>query len=134
MHTIAHGQQSIPQCTSTTMNMRYGSTILEQAVVLGAIPDEPGRVTRTYLTPQHREAGSRIIAWMRDAGMEAAFDPLGNVVGRYAAENPDAPLVITGSHMDSVVNAGKYDGVFGILTAIACVRDCLLYTSPSPRD
>lgn len=103
--------------------MRYGSTILEQAGVLGAITEEPGRVTRTYLTPQHREAGTQIIAWMREAGMEADFDPLGNVVGRYAAEDPDAPFVLTGSHMDSVVNAGKYDGVFGILTAIACVRD-----------
>src|SRR5664279_4803230 len=104
------------------MIMRYGSTILEQAGVLGAITEEPGRVTRTYLTPQHREAGMKIIAWMREAVMEAGFDPLGNVVGRYAAEDPGAPFVLTGSHMDSVVNAGKYDGVFGILTAIACVR------------
>lgn len=103
--------------------MRYGAAILEQAEILGAITEEPGRVTRTYLTPQHRQAGDRIIGWMRDAGMDAEFDPLGNVVGRYAAANPDAPLVISGSHMDSVVNAGKYDGVFGILTAIACVND-----------
>ena len=103
--------------------MRHGSTILEQAEVLGAITEEPGRVTRTYLTAQHREAGDRIIGWMRGAGMDADYDALGNVVGRYAAADADAPFVITGSHMDSVVNAGKYDGVFGILTAIACVRD-----------
>ena len=103
--------------------MRYGSTILEQAEILGAITEEPGRVTRTYLTPQHRAAGDRILGWMRDAGMDAGYDALGNVVGRFAAADAAAPLVITGSHMDSVVNAGKYDGVFGILTAIACVRD-----------
>ena len=51
--------------------MRHGSTILEQAEVLGAITEEPGRVTRTYLTAQHREAGDRIIGWMRDAGMDS---------------------------------------------------------------
>src|SRR6185436_5130560 len=54
-------------------------------------------------------------------------DPLGNVVGRYAAADgidaADASTVMTGSHMDSVVNAGKYDGLFGILTAIACAGD-----------
>ncbi|MBP8295979.1 MAG: allantoate amidohydrolase [Burkholderiales bacterium] len=105
------------------IDMRHGQTILEQAEMLGAITQDPGRVTRTYLTPQHRAAGERILAWMREAGMEAAFDALGNVVGRYAALDPEAPIVMTGSHMDSVVNAGKYDGVFGILTAIACVRD-----------
>ena len=103
--------------------MRFGKTILEQADILAAITEEPGRITRTYLTPQHREAGERILGWMREAGMDAAFDALGNVVGRYAADDPDAPVVITGSHMDSVVNAGRYDGLFGILTAIACVRD-----------
>ena len=105
------------------MTLRFGTTILEQAEILGAITEEPGRVTRTYLTPQHRAAGDRILGWMRDAGMDAAYDPLGNVVGRYRAEDANASTVITGSHMDSVVNAGKYDGVFGILTAIACVRD-----------
>jgi hydantoinase/carbamoylase family amidase len=103
----------------------FGTTILEQAEVLGAITQDPPRVTRTYLTREHREAGNRILGWMRDAGMEADFDPLGNVVGRYRGSEGGADLktVMTGSHMDSVVNAGKYDGLFGILTAIACVKD-----------
>src|SRR5512144_2288231 len=103
--------------------MDHGTTILEQADVLAAFTEEPGRITRTYLTPQHREAGERILGWMREAGMTADFDPLGNVVGRYAAATADAPVVMSGSHMDSVVNAGRYDGIFGILSAIACVRD-----------
>ncbi|TMH62487.1 MAG: allantoate amidohydrolase, partial [Betaproteobacteria bacterium] len=53
----------------------------------------------------------------------AGFDALGNIVGRYEAVDTDAPIVMTGSHQDSVRNAGKYDGLFGILTAIACVKD-----------
>lgn len=103
--------------------MQFGTTILRQADVLAAITEEPGRITRTYLTPQHREAGELIAGWMRDAGMEAGFDPLGNVVGRYRGEREDAPVLVTGSHMDSVVDAGRYDGLFGILSPIACVAD-----------
>jgi N-carbamoyl-L-amino-acid hydrolase len=103
--------------------MRFGTTILEQAEILGAITQDEGRVTRIFLSREHRRAGEQIKTWMLDAGMQAEFDALGNVVGRYAAQSPDAPLVLTGSHMDTVVNAGKYDGLFGILTAIACVKD-----------
>ena len=103
--------------------MKFGPAIIKRCETLGTITEEPGRVTRTYLTPQHRKAGEQILAWMQDAGMEAAFDALGNVVGRYPAADKSAPVLMTGSHMDSVVDAGKYDGVFGILTAIACARD-----------
>jgi allantoate deiminase len=103
--------------------MRFGTDILRQADVLAAFTEDPPGVTRTYLTPQHRQAGDCIAALMREAGMDASYDALGNVVGRYAADRPGAPVVMTGSHMDSVRNAGRYDGVFGILTAIACVRD-----------
>ncbi|MCL4760818.1 MAG: allantoate amidohydrolase [Burkholderiales bacterium] len=103
--------------------MRFGADILRQADLLAGVTEEAGRITRTYLTPQHREAGELIAAWMRDAGMGAHFDALGNVVGRYEALDPRAEVVLTGSHMDSVVDAGRYDGVFGILAPIACVRD-----------
>ena len=96
--------------------MTFGTTILRQADELAAISEEPGRITRTYLTPQHRQAGERIRAWMREAGMQADFDALGNVVGRYEGAAPDAPLLLTGSHMDSVVDAGRYDGLFGIVS------------------
>jgi allantoate deiminase len=103
--------------------MRFGHTILEQAEILGRFTEQPGRITRTYLTVQHKQAGDTILKWMLEAGLDAAYDALGNVVGRYASDDRDAPLVLTGSHMDSVVDAGKYDGLFGILSAIACVKD-----------
>ena len=103
--------------------MRFGKDILRQADILAAISEDPPGVTRSYLTPQHRRAGDVIAALMREAGMDASYDALGNVVGRYAADRSGAPVVMTGSHMDSVRDAGRYDGVFGILTAIACVRD-----------
>lgn len=103
--------------------MRFGPAILAQAGILGTISEEPDRLTRKFLTPEHRLAGEHILRWMREAGMEAQLDTLGNAVGRYAADDPNARTILMGSHLDSVVDAGKYDGVFGILCAIACVRE-----------
>jgi hydantoinase/carbamoylase family amidase len=103
--------------------MRFGAELMQQADVLGRFTADAPRITRTYLSREHKAAGEYLIGLMRDAGMTADFDALGNIVGRYAAEDPRAPIVMTGSHQDSVRNAGKYDGLFGIITAIACVRD-----------
>ncbi|HKE41384.1 MAG TPA: allantoate amidohydrolase [Casimicrobiaceae bacterium] len=103
--------------------MRFGTELMRQADVLGLFTEDSPRVTRTYLSPQHKQAGEYLIGLMRRAGMSADFDALGNIVGRYEAADPGAPVVMTGSHQDSVRNAGKYDGLFGIITAIACVKD-----------
>ena len=103
--------------------MRFGPALMAQADALARFTSDAPRVTRTYLSPEHKAAGEYLIGLMREAGMDAGFDALGNIVGRYAAADADAPIVMTGSHQDSVRNAGKYDGLFGILTAIACVKD-----------
>ncbi len=103
--------------------MRFGTELMRQADVLGLFSEDAPHLTRTYLSEQHKQAGEYLIGLMRRAGMEAGFDALGNIVGRYEAAAPNAPVVMTGSHQDSVRNAGKYDGLFGIITAIACVRD-----------
>ena len=105
------------------MTMRFGTELLRQADELARFTEDAPRVTRTYLSAQHKQAGEYLIALMRRAGMNARFDALGNIVGRYEAADPSAPVVMTGSHQDSVRNAGKYDGLFGIITAIACVKD-----------
>ena len=103
--------------------MRFGTELMRQADVLGLFTEDAPHVTRTYLSAQHKQAGEYLIGLMKRAGMEAGFDVLGNIVGRYVAADPNAPVVMTGSHQDSVRNAGKYDGLFGIITAIACVKD-----------
>lgn len=103
--------------------MKFGNDILKQAGMLAAFTEDGPRITRTYLSKEHKQAGEYLIGLMRDAGMNAGFDPLGNIVGRYEAGVPFAPVVMTGSHQDSVRNAGKYDGLFGILSPIACVKE-----------
>src|SRR5438874_8326126 len=103
--------------------MKFGAELMRQADILGAFTEDSPRLTRTYLSPQHKQAGEYLIGLMRSAGMSASFDALGNIVGRYPAADAAAPVVMTGSHQDSVRNAGKYDGLFGIISAIACIKD-----------
>jgi len=97
------------------------SAIMRQVDELAAISEEPGLLTRTFLTAQHKRAGEAVIGWMRDAGMAAAFDAIGNVVGRYEGRSPGLPALWLGSHLDTVRDAGRYDGMLGVLSAIACV-------------
>jgi allantoate deiminase len=59
---------------------------------------------------------------MREGGMQARLDAIGNVVGRYEAERPARPCLMLGSHLDTVRDAGKYDGMLGVVTAIECVH------------
>jgi len=96
---------------------------MRQADALAQFTEDPPRLTRRYLTPQHKAAGDYLIGLMCNAGITAHFDALGNVVGRYEAADCNAPVVMSGSHLDSVRNAGRYDGLFGIISAIACVKD-----------
>jgi allantoate deiminase len=88
---------------------------------LARISAEPDALTRMYLTPEHRQAALRVQAWMEEAGMTARVDAAGNVVGRYEGTTRGLPAVLLGSHIDTVRNAGKYDGALGVVAAIAAV-------------
>lgn len=95
---------------------------------------EQGQLTVTYLTDAHRAAAKQLADELRACGFdEVEVDAVGNVVGRYRAEerpHPSPPpagegakVLLTGSHYDTVRNGGKYDGRLGIFTPMACVRE-----------
>ena len=98
-----------------------GQRIMQRCDALAAITAPSKGVTRLYLTPEHRRAADLLIAWMQEAGMDAHLDQVGNVIGRYHSRGGGGPYLMIGSHYDSVVDAGKYDGPLGVLTAIDCV-------------
>src|SRR5436189_2955149 len=83
---------------------------------LGAISAEPGRLVRLFLTPEHRRAADRVAEWMRAAGLTVNEDALGTVRGRL--EGQGAKRLLIGSHIDTVIDAGKYDGPFGVIAGI----------------
>jgi allantoate deiminase len=80
-------------------------------------------LTRVFLSPEQAAANALVLGWMREAGMGARLDAIGNVVGRHEGERPGLPCLMLGSHLDTVRDAGKYDGMLGVVTAIECVAD-----------
>lgn len=82
---------------------------------------EPGALTRLTLTQAHRNAADMVMSWMIQAGLQVHIDALGTVVGRREASRPGAKTLLLGSHIDTVRNAGKYDGNFGVIAAIAAI-------------
>ena len=105
------------------VNVSLGEEIVGRIDALAAISETPDAITRIFLTPQHRAAAEILMAWMREAGMAAHLDAIGNVCGRYEGTAAGSPCLMLGSHYDTVRDAGRWDGPLGIVTAIACVAD-----------
>ncbi|WP_050387789.1 allantoate amidohydrolase [Bradyrhizobium pachyrhizi] len=100
-----------------------GEEIVARIDQLASISETPEHLARIFLTDEHRKAADLILSWMREAGMSAHLDAIGNVCGRYEGERPGLPALMLGSHYDTVRDAGRWDGPLGVITAIACVAD-----------
>jgi allantoate deiminase len=96
--------------------------IWDHCEALGGISELAGGLTRIYLSDEQRRANELVLGWMREAGMSARLDAAGNCVGRYEGERAGLPALVLGSHLDTVRDAGKYDGMLGVIAAIECVR------------
>ncbi len=99
-----------------------GEVIAARLDELATVSDEAGDLTRLYLGPAHRRAVDLIAKWMREAGMTTRLDAAGDVVGRYEARERGSRALLLGSHIDTVRNAGRFDGNLGVVTAIEVVR------------
>jgi allantoate deiminase len=99
-----------------------GRRLMARLDALAAFTDEPGRLTRLFLSDAHRRAAQAFIGWCGEAGLEAAIDAAGNVVARYEGRRAGAPALMLGSHIDTVRDAGRYDGNYGALAALAVVE------------
>lgn len=95
--------------------------VLARCDALAAISSTPGQLTRVYLSPEHLRANQLVGDWMRALGMTVWQDSVGNICGRYEGQTPGAPALLLGSHLDTVRNAGRYDGMLGVLTALEVV-------------
>jgi allantoate deiminase len=100
-----------------------GEEIVGRVNRLAEISESAGNLTRVFLTAEHRAAADLLMRWMRDAGMRAHLDAIGNICGRYEGARPGLPCLMLGSHYDTVRDAGKWDGPLGLITAIACIAD-----------
>ena len=96
-----------------------GAEIVARIDQLAAISETSEHLARVFLTPEHRKAADLILSWMREAGMSAHLDAIGNVCGRYEGERPGLPALVLGSHYDTVRDAGLGPGPLGVTTASA---------------
>ncbi len=106
---------------------RAGELVCDRAEALAAHSDpgfaELGQLTVTYLSAAHQACARQLQAWMQEAGFdETGVDAVGNVVGVYHGAARSARRLLTGSHYDTVRNAGRYDGRLGVLVPLAAVR------------
>ena len=96
--------------------------VMSRCEALAKLSELPGGLTRVYLSKEQRAANEQVLGWMREAGMQASLDAIGNCVGRYEGERPGLACLMLGSHLDTVRDAGRYDGMLGVITAIECVH------------
>jgi len=100
-----------------------GARVMVRLEALAALTDEPGALTRLYLSPAHRRAADTLVDWFGEFGVAATIDAIGNVVARYEGEALGAPALIIGSHIDTVRNAGKYDGNLGVVAGLVAIEE-----------
>src|SRR4051794_38551290 len=94
--------------------MEPARRVLQRADELASFTEEPGAITRPLATPALAGAMARVREWMEAAGLRTRSDPLGNLAGRRGSG-----AIVIGSHLDSVADAGRYDGVLGVLVGLA---------------
>jgi allantoate deiminase len=94
--------------------------VISRCRALAAHTQVPGETTRLFLSPPMRAVQADVTAWMTAAGMTVRVDPAGNIRGLIGAE--DAPRLVIASHLDTVPNAGAFDGILGVMMGIAVVE------------
>lgn len=107
------------------MNGNYqarAARIMERIHELAAITEEAGMIKRVYATEAFMQAGNMIMTWMREAGLAVRKDNIGNLRARLHSSKPAARTLITGSHYDTVINAGAFDGPLGILISLDAIE------------
>lgn len=96
--------------------------IIARCRELARVTDVPGETTRTFLSAAMRRANDLVASWMREAGLAVSMDAAGNLRGVRAVAAANAKTLVLASHLDTVPNAGAFDGVLGVLLALAVVE------------
>ncbi len=110
---------TIPQTQST----RTARQVIDACDAIAQFSETTGKLTRTYLSAPFHKAHEFLRAWMRRLGMTSHVDAAGNLRGVYPCRQPHAPRLVIGSHIDTVPDAGAYDGVLGVVIALALIEN-----------
>ncbi|MBB5319136.1 allantoate amidohydrolase [Tunturibacter empetritectus] len=111
-------------------NTDCATRIIARCREIAAHTEVPGEITRRFLTPPMRAVHSLLSQWMEAAGMTVHTDAIGNLRGLWPSPIANAPRLIIGSHLDTVPNAGAFDGILGVILGIAVIEELLEHRPP----
>ncbi len=97
--------------------------VIARCKTLATFSEDSRGIRRTFLSPPMRDCHRELAKWLVAAGAETTIDAAGNLRAFYAAKEPSAPRLLLGSHLDTVPNAGAYDGVLGVVIAVALLEN-----------
>jgi allantoate deiminase len=103
-------------------NTDRAAHIIDRCRQLAACTEVPGEITRLFLSPPMHDVHALLKGWMEAAGMAVRVDAAGNLRGVWHGLTVDGPRLLIGSHLDTVPNAGAFDGILGVLLGIAAVE------------
>lgn len=97
-------------------------SVISRCQALARFSEDRGSTRRTFLSPAMRDCHREIATWLSPLAVSVTIDDAGNLHGLYPANHPNAPRLLIGSHLDTVPNAGAYDGILGVVLAIALLE------------
>jgi len=89
---------------------------------LASFSEDAGSTKRTFLSPPMRDCHAEVSSWMKALNMTVSVDAVGNLRGFYPGTSPGAPRILVGSHLDTVPNAGAFDGILGVVLAVGLLE------------
>lgn len=92
---------------------------------LASISEDPSGITRRYGTAAYLEAANKVLSWMRSAGLQARMDHIGNIRGRWESNVPGARTLVIASHIDTVPDAGRWDGPLGVVMGLDLLENII---------
>jgi len=107
----------------TSTNTDRADRIIARCRQIAACTDVPGETTRLFLSPSMHQVHALLRNWMQEAGMTVHIDSIGNLRGLWPGQTSDAPRLLIGSHLDTVPNAGAFDGILGVVLGVAIIEE-----------
>jgi allantoate deiminase len=101
---------------------KIAEEVIARCRKLASFSEDPGGTRRTFLSPPMRDCHREVSSWMKLLGLTVSVDAVGNLRGVYSAAAPGAPRILIGSHLDTVPNAGAFDGILGVVLAVGLVK------------
>jgi allantoate deiminase len=109
----------VPKVVSTA---NVAAEVIARCQKLARFSEDEGSIRRTFLSAPMRDCHAEITKWLNALGAEVSLDAVGNLLGYYPGAEAAAPRLLLGSHLDTVPNAGAYDGVLGVVLAVALLE------------